>query len=230
MAKALERGRELLGECQKLIKIADRSELGWGVVAEYTADELAVDSDDEKRLEKAERAAERKAARRKRAKTVTLPGKRQRPPGFIHAGQPGASSSGGGPQQQYVTGPRRPPVAVSAPRPLGPCFACGEMGYLRHQCPRTQQAPAEMRKWYPSQAVCMCAHVPCVCKSVGAEQCVVQECVSGEQVSVAHTQVWEKLSQEPMKLGVGESVSVKSQKAVDADLNTAVCCTTVNKQ
>ena len=38
-----------------LIKIADRSDNGWGVVAEYTADELAEDSDDEKRLEKAEK-------------------------------------------------------------------------------------------------------------------------------------------------------------------------------
>ena len=57
---------KLLAERQKLIKIADRSEYGWGVVAEYTADELADDSDDEKRLEKAEKAAERKAAKRKR--------------------------------------------------------------------------------------------------------------------------------------------------------------------
>lgn len=50
---------KLLAERQKLIKIADRSEYGWGVIVEYTAD-------DEKRLEKAEKAAERKAAKRKR--------------------------------------------------------------------------------------------------------------------------------------------------------------------
>ena len=37
-----------------------------GVVTEYTADELADDSDDEKRLEKAEKAAEKKAVLRKR--------------------------------------------------------------------------------------------------------------------------------------------------------------------
>ena len=51
--KALDRGRELIAERQKLIRIADRSELGWSVVVEYTADELADDSEDEKRLEKA---------------------------------------------------------------------------------------------------------------------------------------------------------------------------------
>ena len=60
--KNLEQGLALLSECQKLIKLADRSEHGRGVVAEYTADELAEDSDDEKRIFKAEKAAERKAS------------------------------------------------------------------------------------------------------------------------------------------------------------------------
>ena len=31
---------------QKLIRIADRSDLGWNVVSEYTADELADDSEE----------------------------------------------------------------------------------------------------------------------------------------------------------------------------------------
>ena len=37
---------------QKLIKIADRSPLGWSTVKEYVTDELADDSGDEKRLRK----------------------------------------------------------------------------------------------------------------------------------------------------------------------------------
>ena len=53
---------ELLTKCQKLIKITDHSEYGWGVVVEYTANELD-DSDEEKCLEKAEKAAERTAAK-----------------------------------------------------------------------------------------------------------------------------------------------------------------------
>ena len=75
LAKAkdtLAQGKKLLAEKQKLIRIADRSELGWGVVAEYTADELADDSDDEKRIEKAEKEAERKAGKKKRAEQVAL--------------------------------------------------------------------------------------------------------------------------------------------------------------
>ena len=68
---ALDQGLELLACRQKLIKIADRSELGWRVVAEYEADELALDSDDEKKLGKAERSAERKASKKRKAFTQT---------------------------------------------------------------------------------------------------------------------------------------------------------------
>ena len=45
---------------QKLIKIADRAELGWVVVEAYESDDLASDSEDERRLIKAEKEAERK--------------------------------------------------------------------------------------------------------------------------------------------------------------------------
>ena len=45
---ALSKGtcRRLIEERQKFIKIADRSEYGWGVVTEYTADELVDDSEE----------------------------------------------------------------------------------------------------------------------------------------------------------------------------------------
>ena len=79
--EALERGARLLLERQKLIKIADQSANGWGVVAEYTADELADDSDDEKRLEKAEKTAERKAGLRKHKRVQPAP---RQPPRFPH--------------------------------------------------------------------------------------------------------------------------------------------------
>ena len=39
--EALKKGWQFLAERQKLIKVADRSEHGWGVVQECTADELA---------------------------------------------------------------------------------------------------------------------------------------------------------------------------------------------
>ncbi len=45
---------------QKLIRMADRSELGWMVVSEYEEDELADDEDDAKRMAKAQKDAEKK--------------------------------------------------------------------------------------------------------------------------------------------------------------------------
>ena len=77
---AVRKGRQLMAERQKLIKIADRSEHGWGVVAEYTTDELAEGSDDEKRLEKAERAAEVKAAKRRKKRGGGVAAQRPAPP------------------------------------------------------------------------------------------------------------------------------------------------------
>ena len=57
---SLRKAVEMLERRMRLIKMADRSEYGWAVVAEYEADELAVDSDDEKRIYRAEKEAEKK--------------------------------------------------------------------------------------------------------------------------------------------------------------------------
>ena len=141
--KSLEQGLALLYERQKLIKLADRSEHGWGVVAEYTADELAEDSDDEKRIFKAEKAAERKAA--KRRKTVAP----LRPKARVQT--PLASAAPTGSQvlpRRTVPVPQSYAQAVRPVRPPGPCFACGESGHIRSCCPKIQDFA--IKKWYPS--------------------------------------------------------------------------------
>ena len=56
----LDEGLKLVCERQKLIRMADRSEHGWATVEEYLEDELAENSDDEKRMQKAEFRAGRK--------------------------------------------------------------------------------------------------------------------------------------------------------------------------
>ena len=50
----------------KLIKMADRSEYGWVVVAEYEYNELSMDSDDEKKISRAEKEAEKKWLRKRK--------------------------------------------------------------------------------------------------------------------------------------------------------------------
>ena len=63
---------ELLSRRKKLIKLADRSEAGWAFVEEYIEDDLADNLDDERRIEKAEKAAERKLAKRKRERDAGM--------------------------------------------------------------------------------------------------------------------------------------------------------------
>ena len=57
--EALKEGERLLVARQKAIRIADWSEFGWATVDEYEEDELAENSDDEKRLYWAEMRAGR---------------------------------------------------------------------------------------------------------------------------------------------------------------------------
>ena len=74
--QSIRMGKEALAHRQKLIKVADRSELGWAVVAEYDADALAADSDNEKRLERAERwPSARWPQRRRRRRGWRRPGR-----------------------------------------------------------------------------------------------------------------------------------------------------------
>jgi hypothetical protein len=47
---AVEEGEKLVDDRQKLIRIADRSEHGWATIEEYEDNELAEDSDEEKKL------------------------------------------------------------------------------------------------------------------------------------------------------------------------------------
>ena len=125
---SLKRGKDALAHRQKLIKVADRSELGWAVVAEYETDGLAADSDDEKRLERAERTAERKVARKKSKADEAEKGRRSVHDLPERAKAP-ARWDGAGP-----SGLIKPPIH----RPVGPilCFLCGGPGHIKRDCPR----------------------------------------------------------------------------------------------
>ena len=147
--EALKKGRQFLAERQKLIKVADRSEHGWGVVQDYTADELAEDSGDEKRLEKAERAAELKAAKRRKKKASSVQSSRSR---SLSVRMPEAAAREPAPPYHVPSSSTRRFASMTAPTPVrrvvGPCYACGEMGHMRMSCPRVA-GPDSSRRWYP---------------------------------------------------------------------------------
>ena len=108
---------ELLEERQKLIRLADASELGWRVVAEYRANPLAEDSEDEKRILKAEARATRKAKaeRGKRSRCRSVP--YEKPPAhFTQRSTPSATAT------------------ATSTRP-GSCFKCGKAGHWKLECP-----------------------------------------------------------------------------------------------
>jgi hypothetical protein len=56
----ISEGIDLLKHRQKLVKMADSSELDWRLVSEYVANPLAEDSGDERRIDRAYSSANRK--------------------------------------------------------------------------------------------------------------------------------------------------------------------------
>ena len=151
---------KLVCERQKLIRMADRSEHGWATVEEYLEDELAANSDDEKRMQKAEFRAGRKlkAAAAKTAKKKV--GLLQKRPGQVPIKYTPPPS---GPATQFslsgampVLGTQRfasagypvygkwPGVlgaastALASPPLQGPCFNCGKVGHVKKFCPLLQ--------------------------------------------------------------------------------------------
>lgn len=97
--EALEEGEDLIIARQKVIRIADCSEYGWATVEDYKEDELAANSDDEKRLYRTEMQAGMKS------RAAASKGKKKREFFLEKTGGPGLSCSSA---QLLVT------VAVSA--------------------------------------------------------------------------------------------------------------------
>ena len=64
--KELQEGAKAIHTRQKLIRIADRLDLGWQVVEAYESDELTWDDEDTKCLEKAQKSAEQKDLKNKK--------------------------------------------------------------------------------------------------------------------------------------------------------------------
>lgn len=121
--------KDLLKHRQKIIKLADQSEHGWRTVAEYETNPIASDSDDEKRIYRAEVRASRKSRFDRGGRRGRLRGHPyRRAPTFRRA----AESSQGDSTQLQSQQSRRP----------GLCFGCSMPGHWKFECPSSKATNA----------------------------------------------------------------------------------------
>ncbi len=110
---------------QKLIRIADTSVSGWATVDEYVSKEMADDSDDDRRLVR----AETRAARKLKAKQSKSSQSSKRFKNF-GSSNPATVSSLSSTSNQPFRGTRFRPYPV----PTDTCYTCGGAGHWRKHC------------------------------------------------------------------------------------------------
>ncbi|XP_060585380.1 uncharacterized protein LOC132741266 [Ruditapes philippinarum] len=140
-SECISEGLSLLSNRQKLIRIADSSELGWLVVKEYQSNPLASDSEDEKKLARAEARANRKW----KSKRPFSDFKRFSPYGHT-------ASVETQPQKSVAAWNNISTVTTSRSTRPGLCFACGKPGHWKYECRRTSADKTnEKIKWIPRE-------------------------------------------------------------------------------
>ena len=133
--KNVAEGKSLIQQRQKMLKLVDSSELGWKVVSEYQSNPLASNSDDERKIYKAEVRAERKA-RKDQQKRLRLKRSSFR----------GRQSSITQPMQlqsQAIDKPVYRTATTMGGRP-GNCWHCGGHGHWRSECEALKKAQVNL--------------------------------------------------------------------------------------
>jgi hypothetical protein len=116
--RKISEGMDVIKQRQKLIKLVDSSDDGWRVVNEYIANPLADDSDDEKKIHKAQSRADSKIKKEKLKKKVDF---KTTPYSYKKT-----ASTVGNPI----------PVTTNAAFRPGRCFFCNARGHWRRECPK----------------------------------------------------------------------------------------------
>ena len=141
--EVIEEGLNKIKQRNKLIKLADSSEGGWETAKQYQNNPLASDSEDEKKLQKAEyRAIQKK--RKIESKHVSkkqFKASRTEPSNSLLSScifpAWGQGAYGIGPVGQLQMGQRGQPFRQqpSFTGARGCCFACGSFTHWRKECP-----------------------------------------------------------------------------------------------
>jgi len=119
----------------KLIKLADKSAGGWDTVHEYCSDDLASDSEDDKKIRRAEsRALAKRKGRKKFTPTATVTSS------ACYDGQAGDKWAAPDRDQRPFRSFRKSTIQ---------CFACGEWGHMRPECPRVTDSPGASGNFRP---------------------------------------------------------------------------------
>ena len=124
---------ESIHQRNKMIKLADMSPAGWAAVSEYECHQLAEDSDDEKRIVKAESRALRKIKEAQKKRTSSYRGRGFRGGGNGNAASTATSGLHGGQSTQPSLGTAR----------LGVCYTCGKPGHYRFECAVMKKAMSD---------------------------------------------------------------------------------------
>ena len=126
----ISEGLDLISNRQKVIRLADSSELGWSVVKEYQSNPLASDSEDEKRMMRAEARASRKMKQRRFERSRRM----QRFQPFPQGYQSTSATATSGQFQQGTNIPTVNSVRSGRGRRPGLCYGCGKSGHWKFEC------------------------------------------------------------------------------------------------
>ena len=117
-------------EMQKHILLADKSDFGWSLIREYKRNDLPEDSDDDRKIIRAEARARTQAEQSGRLKS--RPTNRSESTALTTVAAAASSQCSGKPF---------PIVQTRAPQAKpGFCFACNKPGHWRAQCPYTAKS------------------------------------------------------------------------------------------
>ena len=136
---SLQKGEDLLKEHQKHILLADKSEYGWSTVKEYEKSEIADDSDDEKKMFKAEARAKAHLKQSASRSRTAASGFAARKDSVVQDSAPSRSG------ERNSLGLKQIPTVEAQSRTRirpGNCFQCGKPGHWRAQCSTFQSKPS----------------------------------------------------------------------------------------